>query len=96
LKVAHHGSRYASTEAFVSAVSPRFAVISCSADNEYGHPGASTLTRLGQHNVTVFRTDVQGDVSVVSDGNALTWSTTKTASPEQLIRPGISDRRASE
>src|SRR4029078_11788990 len=46
LKVAHHGSRTATTQAFVSTVRPRVAVASAGAGNPYGHPARSTLERL--------------------------------------------------
>ena len=46
LKVAHHGSNTSSTEEFLAAVKPKFAAISCSKDNEYGHPAPSTLQHL--------------------------------------------------
>src|SRR6185312_11803682 len=46
LKVAHHGSKHASSAAMLDAVAPRLAVISCGAGNDYGHPHASTLRRL--------------------------------------------------
>lgn len=46
LKVAHHGSKTSSSEAFLSAVSPALAVISCGENNRYGHPDADTVSRL--------------------------------------------------
>ena len=46
LKVAHHGSKTSSSEAFLSAVSPALAVISCGENNRYGHPDADTVLRL--------------------------------------------------
>ena len=64
LKVAHHGSRTATTEAFVAAVRPRVAVASAGADNPYGHPARPTLERLAASGARVYRTDVDGSVSV--------------------------------
>ena len=64
LKVAHHGSRTATTDAFVSAVRPRVAVASAGADNPYGHPARPTLERLAAAGARVYRTDVDGSVTV--------------------------------
>ena len=64
LKVAHHGSRTATTDAFVDAVRPRVAVASAGADNPYGHPARPTLERLAASGARVFRTDVDGSVTV--------------------------------
>ena len=64
LKVAHHGSRTATTEAFVEAVRPRVAVASAGADNPYGHPARPTLERLAASGARVYRTDVDGSVTV--------------------------------
>ena len=64
LKVAHHGSRTATTDAFLAAVRPRVAVASAGADNPYGHPARPTLERLAASGARVFRTDVDGSVSV--------------------------------
>ena len=68
LKVAHHGSAYASTHAFLKAVQPKIAVISAGADNRYGHPTAVTLERLTSAGADIYRTDQQGTVRLLSDG----------------------------
>ena len=62
LKVAHHGSKYSSSEAFITACSPSIAVISVGAHNFYGHPAPATLERLEKAGCTVFRTDQEGAV----------------------------------
>ncbi len=69
LKVNHHGSSDATTSAWLSAVSPAVAIISCGAGNPYGHPHESTLTALSEQNIELFRTDLQGDITVSSDGS---------------------------
>ena len=71
LKVGHHGSSNASSEAFLSAVSPKIAVISCGKDNEYGHPTEQTLMRLRLVGSEILRTDQSGDivVTVKPDGS---------------------------
>lgn len=88
LKVAHHGSRYASSPALLAAVAPRYAVISCATGNDYGHPHAETLGALAQRGITFFRTDVHGDVTLLTDGAQLAFSTARTASPTELMTPG--------
>jgi competence protein ComEC len=69
LKVAHHGSRYASTEEFLNRVQPQAALISCGEDNDYGHPAPETLDRLKRFGVQLHRTDLEGEIKIVSDGN---------------------------
>ena len=64
LKVAHHGSATATTQAFVDAVRPRVAVASAGAGNPYGHPARSTLGRLRASGARVYRTDQDGSVEV--------------------------------
>jgi competence protein ComEC len=68
LKVAHHGSRYASGAPFLRAVGARIAIVSVGAGNRYHHPAAATLERLARTGAKVYRTDMDGDVTVESDG----------------------------
>ena len=67
LKLGHHGSSSSSGQAFLSAVNPRFAVVSCGKNNAYGHPHASVLGALSERNVKVLRTDESGTVILQSD-----------------------------
>lgn len=71
LKVAHHGSKYSTTDAFLREVRPKIAVIPCGAGNDYGHPHKPLLDRLSRAGVDVLRTDLDGTVKVVSDGKKL-------------------------
>lgn len=68
LKIGHHGSKYSSAPLFLKTVSPKAAVIEVGAKNRYGHPSPSTLSRLKNLGVGVFRTDENGDVRILSDG----------------------------
>jgi competence protein ComEC len=68
LKVGHHGSRYATSDKFLDAVAPQAAIISAGAENKYGHPTQSTLDRLAADRVQLFRTDLQGEITVITDG----------------------------
>lgn len=70
----HHGSATATSWDFLEATLPEYAVISCGADNSYGHPHEETMEKLESANVEVFRTDIQGTVIVTSNGNSLQWS----------------------
>ncbi len=76
LKVAHHGSRTATTDAFIAAVRPRVAVASAGTGNPYGHPARATLDRLARAGARVYRTDRDGSVSVAfeADGMSITTS----------------------
>jgi competence protein ComEC len=68
LKVGHHGSRTSTSESFVQAISPSYALISVGQDNKYGHPHPETLATLAQFGVKVFRTDLLGTIVIKSDG----------------------------
>jgi competence protein ComEC len=76
LKVAHHGSGGSSTAPFLAAVDPAYAVLSVGAGNPFGHPAQAVLDRLGGLGVTVLRTDKQGTVEFVTDGQRL-WIRTE-------------------
>ncbi len=76
LKVAHHGSKYSSSDAFVAAVAPAFAAISVGARNTYGHPAQPTLDTLAAHGVQVLRTDQEGTIVFKSDGKSV-WQVQK-------------------
>ncbi|MGP4050831.1 ComEC/Rec2 family competence protein [Streptomyces sp. 2A115] len=70
LKVAHHGSAYQDPD-LIRRVAPRLAVISCGADNMYGHPAPSTLAALRAGGAEVLRTDEDGAVAVAGGGDRL-------------------------
>ena len=71
LKVGHHGSATSTSQEFVAAASPRYALVSAGARNRYGHPDPVVLARLERAGAHVLRTDLQGTVSVVgrADGS---------------------------
>lgn len=67
LKVGHHGSKTSSADYFLEAVSPQLAIISLGAKNRYGHPHISVTDRLESFGIKYYRTDSDGDITVVSD-----------------------------
>jgi competence protein ComEC len=71
LKVGHHGSRTSSSAAFLAAIAPEVAVISCGVRNRFGHPHAETLTALSGHAARVLRTDRDGSIVVTTNGRSL-------------------------
>jgi len=75
LKVGHHGSNSSTCANFLSAVNPKYAVISVGADNNYGHPSQSTMDRLKASNIQVYRTDENGTIIATSNGQDITFST---------------------
>ena len=77
LKTAHHGSANATSREFLEAATPSIAVISCGADNSYGHPHAETLALLDEFGATVLRSDLNGDIRILSDGTNVTYATQK-------------------
>lgn len=74
LKCGHHGSETSTSPAFLDAVSPQYAVISCGVDNDYGHPDAVTLEKLEAAGAEVFRTDRQGSILASTDGSGVTMT----------------------
>ena len=61
LKVAHHGSKYSTSETWLTKVRPKAAVISVG-KNRYGHPSEEVLSRLQEKGIRILRTDEQGDI----------------------------------
>ncbi len=71
LKVAHHGSRFSTTDLFLEKVAPEYAVISVGSQNRYGHPHSETLERLAHTSARILRTDTNGRITLVSDGASI-------------------------
>lgn len=87
LKVSHHGSRNGTSQNVLNAVSPKYAVISCGKDNNYGHPHAETMTLLQGAGIPVYRTDEQGTIKCYSDGSHIQFSTANHPSTETAQTP---------
>ncbi|HHX69908.1 MAG: ComEC/Rec2 family competence protein [Miniphocaeibacter sp.] len=77
LHVGHHGSRKASSEEFLKEVNPEYGIISVGRDNIYGHPHKEAVDRLKKQNIEIYRTDISGDIILISDGEEILISTEK-------------------
>ena len=86
LKVGHHGSRTATGEAFLKAVSPSLAIISVGEGNSYNHPHDETISRLVENGIPILRTDRDKTILIVSDGKTIKLN--KAISVERTIISG--------
>lgn len=89
LKVGHHGSKNSATYPFLREVMPRYAVISVG-DNSYGHPTEETMSRLRDAGAAVYRTDIQGDIIILSDGKTVNAVTAKNENIHNVVTTEIS------
>lgn len=88
LKTGHHGSSTSTGYRWLREAAPEYAVISVGADNSYGHPHESTLSRFRDAEVTVFRTDLQGHIICRSDGETVTFEVERNADADTLADAG--------
>lgn len=93
LKVGHHGSTSSTTLSFLNAVKPEYAVISVGAGNSYGHPAASTISRLKDIGTQIFRTDEAGTVIATSDGSTIRFDK-KASAIKPNAPPNVSSETA--
>ena len=70
LKVAHHGSRTSTTDYFLDAVHPRWAVVSVGFANQFRHPHPQVMERLAERGIAVWRTDESGQVRMLTNGKS--------------------------
>lgn len=75
LRTGHHGSKTSSQSFFLSRVMPEYAIISCGIDNQFDHPSPEALTRLNRWCKEIYRTDLEGTIVMVSDGQSLSRKT---------------------
>lgn len=83
LKVAHHGSKYSSSQLFLQHILPHLAVISVGKNNRYGHPTPEALARLALVGAHIWRTDKGGDLRVFSDGKRY-WTTPRALDESEV------------
>ena len=84
LQVGHHGSSTSTGYAFLNAVLPEMGIISCGVNNKYGHPHEETLSILRDAGADVYRTDLQGTITIGSDGQNYTVGTENFVPDAQL------------
>ncbi len=73
VKLGHHGSSSSTTEEFIAAVKPKYAVISVGKDNDYNHPHKEVIKRLNQHGIEILRTDESGTIVFSTNGESLSF-----------------------
>lgn len=71
LKVAHHGSKYSTSNEFLQQINPKYSVISVGEHNLYGHPSKETIERLEQNGSQILRTDKSGEITISTDGESM-------------------------
>ncbi|MBN1898163.1 MAG: MBL fold metallo-hydrolase [Spirochaetes bacterium] len=83
LKVGHHGSDTSSSVNFIEAVNPKVAFVCVGKNNKFGHPSASVISRFTERGIKVFRTDYNGDISIITDGENYEIKTERKVSKDQ-------------
>ncbi|WP_115642426.1 ComEC/Rec2 family competence protein [Clostridium putrefaciens] len=68
IKLGHHGSSTSSSKDFLDKVNPKYAIVSCAKGNDYGHPHKEIIKDMEKRNITVYRTDLQENIVISSDG----------------------------
>lgn len=87
LKVAHHGSSSSTSDAFLDAATPEYAVISVGKENRYQHPAEAVLERIKTHDIKLFRTDLQGDITCISNGSTVEITVSKNRTADVFLPP---------
>ena len=77
IKIGHHGSSTSTCPSLLLSAKPKYAVISVGKNNSLGHPDKGVLDSLSSAEVTVYRTDIHGDITAFSDGTNITFKTQK-------------------
>lgn len=89
LKVGHHGSDTSTSYVWLREIMPEYAIISVGEGNSYNHPTDEVLSRLRDADVKTYRTDLNGDIYLTSDGKTITITTEKSASNDEIFKAGI-------
>jgi competence protein ComEC len=82
LKVGHHGSNTATSQAFLDLVDPSYAIISAGLDNKYGHPHNETIQKLLAKGVTIYGTYISGTIIASTDGTTIIFQDNPQPIPE--------------
>jgi competence protein ComEC len=86
LKVAHHGSRTSTSEELLAAWRPQIALISCGRGNSFGHPAPEVVERLQAVGARIYRTDLDGEVTLQTDGGTVSVGTFRASHPVPSMR----------
>jgi competence protein ComEC len=89
LMIGHHGSKSSTSDKFLAAVNPTYAVIQVGKDNNYGHPTAEVLKKLNDKGIKIYRNDEQGNIIFTSNGKDITVKLDKAvvATPKSTAKP---------
>ncbi|MBC2580852.1 hypothetical protein HGI79_11235 [Clostridium sp. DJ247] len=74
LKLGHHGSRSSTSTEFLDKVNPKYAIVSCGKDNDYGHPHDVTMKKLEKKHIPLYRTDESGTIICTSDEKNISFN----------------------
>ena len=88
LKVGHHGSDTSSSYRFIRMLMPEYAIISVGENNSYGHPTDAVLSRLSDADCQTYRTDLNGNIKVTSNGSTIDITTDNNVSDIDVFRAG--------
>ncbi len=77
LNLGHHGSNTSTTDEFLAAVNPKYAVISSGKDNKYGHPDEDIIQKLEDNKIEYFNTQTHGTITAITNGQDIKWITEK-------------------
>lgn len=75
LKIGHHGSNSSTTENFLNAVEPTYAILSVGKDNDYGYPDRQVMNMFKERKIPVYRTDESGTIIMITDGENIEFNT---------------------
>ena len=97
LKVGHHGSETSSTEEFLDAIDCEYAVISCNAEgNTFYHPRQTTLDRFVERDMTIYRTDNNGNIVLTVRDESDFEFTCEVQSTQEQNEDGWTDEEIDE
>lgn len=74
IKLGHHGSSTSSTPKYIEAVDPDYAIVMAGEGNKYGHPHKEVVALMNEKGITLYRTDRNGTIVVISDGNKVSFN----------------------
>lgn len=92
LKLGHHGSSTSTSEEFLNRVSPKAAIISCGANNDYGHPHKEIVKLLEKYDIPAYATYLSGNIVAFSDGKNIYFK----CEPGNIIAGAVSEETAAD